>query len=89
MLTEPTIEKLRSIRPGTMADAWIKQREEPKIHELDFDSRFGFIVDAEHLAREQANRSRAPRSSASRTRQSSAWRGIFAGRGTITTSATR
>jgi DNA replication protein DnaC len=61
MLTEPTIDKLRSMRLGTMADTWIKQREEPKIHELDFDSRFGFLVDAEHLARDGKRIARALR----------------------------
>jgi len=61
MLTEPTIDKLRSMRLGTMADTWIKQREEPKIHELDFDSRFGFLVDAEHLARDSKRIARALR----------------------------
>lgn len=61
MLTEPTIDKLRSMRLGTMADAWMKQREEPKIHELDFDSRFGFLVDAEHLARDGKRITRALR----------------------------
>ena len=52
MMTEPTIEKLHGMRLGTMADAWLKQRAEPKINELDFDSRFGLLVDAEHLARD-------------------------------------
>ena len=40
MLTEPTIDKLRGMRLGTMADAWLTQREQPKVHELDFDTRF-------------------------------------------------
>lgn len=61
MLTEPTIDKLRNMRLGTMAEAWMKQREDPKIHELDFDSRFGFLVDAEHLARDSKRIGRALR----------------------------
>ena len=61
MLTEPIVDKLRNMRLGTMADAWIKQREETQIHELDFDSRFGLIVDAEHLARDSKRIARALR----------------------------
>ena len=61
MLTEPTIEKLRGMRLGTMADAWLTQREQPKVHELDFDTRFGLLVDAEHLARDNKRLTRALR----------------------------
>jgi DNA replication protein DnaC len=61
MLTEPTIDKLRGMRLGTMADAWLTQREQPKVHELDFDSRFGLLVDAEHLARDNKRLARALR----------------------------
>jgi DNA replication protein DnaC len=61
MLTEPTVDKLRNMRLGTMADAWLKQREDTKIHELDFDSRFSFLVDAEHLARDSKRITRALR----------------------------
>jgi DNA replication protein DnaC len=61
MLTEPTIDKLRGMRLGTMADAWITQREEPKVHELDFDTRFGLLVDAEHLSRDNKRLARALR----------------------------
>ena len=61
MLTEPTIEKLRGMRLGTMADAWLTQREQPKVHELDFDTRFGLLVDAEQLARDNKRLTRALR----------------------------
>ena len=61
MLTEPTIDKLRGMRLGTMADAWLTQREQPKVHELDFDTRFGLLVDAEHLARDNQRLARALR----------------------------
>lgn len=61
MLTEPTIDKLRGMRLGTMADAWLTQREQPKVHELDFDTRFGLLVDAEHLARDNKRLARALR----------------------------
>jgi DNA replication protein DnaC len=61
MLTEPTIDKLRGMRLGTMADAWLTQRADPKINELDFDTRFGILVDAEHLARDNKRLSRVLR----------------------------
>ncbi len=61
MLTEPTIDKLRGMRLGTMADAWLSQREQPKVHELDFDTRFGLLVDAEHLSRDNKRLARALR----------------------------
>ena len=44
-----------------MAEAWLAQRAQPKIHELDFDSRFGMLVDAEHLARDNKRLARALR----------------------------
>jgi DNA replication protein DnaC len=52
MLTEPTIEKLQALHLGAMAAAWAAQREDPKIHDVDFDSRFAMIVEAEQLARD-------------------------------------
>jgi DNA replication protein DnaC len=61
MLTEPTLEKLHSLHLGAMAAAWIAQRDDPKLHELDFDSRFGMIVDAEHLSRDNKRLARALR----------------------------
>jgi DNA replication protein DnaC len=61
MLTEPTIEKLHALRLGAMAAAWTAQREDPKSQEIDFDSRFGMLVDAEHLARDNKRVARALR----------------------------
>ena len=49
------------MRLGTMADAWITQREQPKVHELDFDTRFELLVDAEHLSRDNKRLARALR----------------------------
>jgi DNA replication protein DnaC len=49
------------MRLGTMADAWLSQREQPKVHELDFDTRFGLLVDAEHLSRDNKRLARALR----------------------------
>lgn len=52
MLTEPTVEKLRALRLETMATGYVEQQQKPDITELGFDERFGLLVDAEHLARE-------------------------------------
>jgi DNA replication protein DnaC len=61
MLTEPTIEKLHALHLGAMAAAWAAQREDPKSQEIDFDARFGMIVDAEHLSRDNKRLARALR----------------------------
>lgn len=61
MLTEPTIDKLHALRLGAMAAAWTAQREDPKSQEIDFDSRFGMLVDAEHLSRDNKRIARAMR----------------------------
>ncbi|HXX69853.1 MAG TPA: IS21-like element helper ATPase IstB [Polyangiaceae bacterium] len=61
MLTEPTMEKLHMMRLGAMAAAWSTQRQDPKMNEIDFDSRFGMLVDAEHLARDNKRLKRALR----------------------------
>jgi hypothetical protein len=61
MLTEPTIDKLHGLRLNAMAAAWTAQREDPKSPEIDFDSRFGMLVDAEHLSRDNKRVARALR----------------------------
>ena len=52
MMTEPTKEKLYSMRLAAMAVAWMEQHKDPKIGSLDFDDRFSLLVDAEYLARD-------------------------------------
>jgi DNA replication protein DnaC len=52
MLTEPTIEKLRHLRLEAMATTYLDQQQTPDSSELSFDERFGLLVDAEYLARE-------------------------------------
>jgi len=61
MLTEPTMEKLHTLHLGAMAAAWMAQREDPRSLEIDFDARFGMLVDAEHLARDNKRIARAMR----------------------------
>lgn len=52
MLTEPTLEKLRTLRLNTMASSYEEQRQKSDIGELGFEERFGLLVDAEYLSRE-------------------------------------
>ena len=52
MLKEPTIEKLKAMRLDAMAAAWNEQHGKPDIASLSFDERFGMLVDAELLHRE-------------------------------------
>jgi DNA replication protein DnaC len=59
MLREPTIEKLRTMRLDTMATAWTDQSKSTETATLSFDERFGMLVDAEWLARENKRVARA------------------------------
>ncbi|MBU4455783.1 IS21-like element helper ATPase IstB [Patescibacteria group bacterium] len=52
MLTEPTLEKLNAMRLEAMATAWMDQQKDPETSRLAFDERFGLLVDAEWLKRE-------------------------------------
>jgi DNA replication protein DnaC len=52
MLNQPTIEKLQALRLTVMAEAWSAQGKNPKIGTLGFDDRFGLLVDAEYMARD-------------------------------------
>ena len=52
MLTEPTIDKLKTLHLYAMASAWTLQRGDPAFGEIDFDARFTLLVDAETLSRD-------------------------------------
>src|SRR5437899_3636874 len=52
MLNEPTIEKLKALRLDAMAEAWTQQQSNSEMAGLPFDERFGLLIDAEWLARE-------------------------------------
>ena len=52
MLNTPTEQKLHTMRLGVMAETWQTQARDSASRALDFDERFGMIVDAEHLYRE-------------------------------------
>jgi DNA replication protein DnaC len=59
MLTEPTLEKLRAMRLEGMAAGWLEQQNNTSATKLSFDERFGMLVDAEWLHRENKRLSRA------------------------------
>lgn len=61
MLVEPTIEKLRKLKLGAMAAAWMAQQGDPSAVGLGFDERFALLVDAEELHRENARLTRVLR----------------------------
>ena len=52
MLTEQTVERLRSLRLGAIADTYLAQQRDPSTASLSFDERLGMLVDAEQLARD-------------------------------------
>jgi DNA replication protein DnaC len=53
MLTEQTVDRLRTLRLGAIAEAYLAQQGDPAVASLSFDERLGMLVDAEQLAREQ------------------------------------
>jgi DNA replication protein DnaC len=61
MLNEPTTEKLRALHLDTMATAWTEQQKNADVITLSFDERFGMLVDAEWIARENKRVERALR----------------------------
>jgi len=52
MLTEPTLDKMKTMKLDAMAQAWQEQQKSPAVHKLSFDERLGLLVDAEWLWRE-------------------------------------
>jgi DNA replication protein DnaC len=52
MLAEPTLDKLKTLRLDAMAQAWATQQKSPEHSRLGFEERFGLLVDAEWLHRE-------------------------------------
>lgn len=52
MLNSPTLEKLSALHLHEMATAWSAQHAQADHTALTFDERFGLLVDAQWLARE-------------------------------------
>lgn len=58
MLSPPTMEKLQALKLAAMAAAWTAQQQDAQASQLSFDERFGLLVEAEWLARENARLTR-------------------------------
>jgi DNA replication protein DnaC len=52
MLTEPTLDKLKELSLYGMADTYVEQRRRPSDNGLSFEDRFGLLVDAEWMLRQ-------------------------------------
>ncbi len=52
MLNEQTMEKLRAMKLNGIADAFKGQLEQPDIHQLSFEERFGLLVDRQWIWKE-------------------------------------
>lgn len=52
MLNEQTIQKLKTLKLDGMAQAFLEQQRNPAFSELGFDERYGLLVDAEDLHRQ-------------------------------------
>jgi DNA replication protein DnaC len=59
MLTAPTMEHLQVLKLTALAQAWTDQQQNPEMSGLGFDERFGLLVEAEWLARENKRLTRA------------------------------
>ncbi len=59
MLTAQTLEQLAALKLTAMATAWTAQQQDAATSQLAFDERFGFLVEAEWLARENKRLARA------------------------------
>ena len=58
MLSPPTLTQLQSLKLPAMAAAWTAPQQDAAASALGFDERFGLLVDAEWLARENARLTR-------------------------------
>ena len=52
------MDRLRTLRLGAIADAYLAQQRDPSIASLNFDERLGMLVDAEQLTRDNRALSR-------------------------------
>src|SRR6266498_3254307 len=59
MLPTPTLDKLHGLKLPALAQAWTEQQRNAELQALSFDERFGLLVDAEWLARENKRLARA------------------------------
>ncbi|MBS1807613.1 MAG: IS21-like element helper ATPase IstB [Acidobacteria bacterium] len=54
MLTQPTLQLLRTLKLSGMAQAFQQQMEQPQWHQLPFEERFSSLVEAEQTYRSDA-----------------------------------
>jgi DNA replication protein DnaC len=52
MLTEPTLEKMKTLKLEAMAEAWASQMKDPAVTKLSFDERIALLIEAEWIHRE-------------------------------------
>lgn len=71
MLREPTVEKLHAMRLHAMAQAWSLQSADAEQATLSFDERFGLLIDAEWMTRENKRVQRALKEAKLRLSQAS------------------
>jgi DNA replication protein DnaC len=58
MLNQPTIDTLRSLKLTGMAEAYVRQLEQPETQRLSFDERLALLVDRERTYRESRRQRR-------------------------------
>ncbi|GMA60307.1 ATP-binding protein [Alicyclobacillus fastidiosus] len=58
MLTNPTLQYLRQMKLGAMADAYTQQLQDPNAQSLTFEERFGLLVDHEWVNRQNHRQQR-------------------------------
>lgn len=51
MTTQSTIDKLIEMHLTAMSDAFVTQKDDPKMREVSFEDRFGMLVDIEYSSR--------------------------------------
>ena len=71
MLNASTLEKLSALRLHEMAHAWQDQHRRAEHDALTFDERFGFLIDAQYLARENRRLQRSLKEARLRLSQAS------------------
>lgn len=58
MLSSPTLQYLRQMKLGAMADAYTRQLQDPTTDGLTFEERFGLLVDHEWVSRQNHRQQR-------------------------------
>src|SRR6266498_3375423 len=71
MLPTPTLDKLHGLKLPALAQAWTEQQRNAELQALSFDERFGLLVDAQWLARENRRLQRSLREAKLRLAQAS------------------